>query len=436
MSHATETSPALSSSSGALARLPFYYGWVNVVLGALAMVATLPGRTHGLGLVSDGLMKDLRLDETSFAQINLWATLLGGLFCLPIGWIIDRWGTRYTTVIVLAALAAVVHGMSVTTDATTLFVLVTLTRGFGQSALSVLSIAMVGKWFKRRVSMAMGVYSVLMGLLFIVAFRWVGGEVKADGWRAAWDGIALVLVVGFIPLVLLFVRSTPESSGVEPDEDHAPTGELQVVSFTAAEAAATPAFWVFALGSSLFGLASSGLSLFNVRIFAEHQFNYDHFIEAQTVSMGVGLIFQLLTGWLAWRWSIRRLMALALFLYAGAMSCWPQVTTTLGLNLYAGVMGAAGAAITVIFFAVWGQVFGRAHLGRIQGVAQMMTVLSSALGPLAFAWSKEYGGDGSYDLAFYAIAPLAFVLGLAAWSVPLPVKEPSPELAVEVAPAS
>jgi MFS family permease len=417
-----------------LAWLPFYYGWVNVVLGALAMVATLPGRTHGLGLVSDELMIDLGLDESGLAQINLWSTILGGLFCLPIGWIIDRFGTRYTTALVLLSLAAVVHGMSVTTSVAVLFVLVTLTRGLGQSALSVLSIAMVGKWFKRRVSLAMAVYSILVGLLFIVAFRWVGGSVKMHHWRAAWDEIAWILVIGLIPLVLLFVRSTPESSGVTPDEDQTPTGELQVTGFTTAEALATPAFWVFALGSALFLLASSGISLFNVRILREHNLTYDDYIQAQSVSMLVGLVCQLLSGWLAWRWSIRRLMAIAMFLYGASLLTWPHVMTPLQLGIYAAMTGAAGAAVTVIFFAVWAQLYGRAHLGRIQGISQMMTVLASALGPLVFAWSKDYAG--SYHMAFYAIAPLAFAFGLAAWYVPLPVKDLAPEPAVEVVPAS
>lgn len=31
---------------------PFFYGWVNLGLAALAMVGTLPGRTQGLGLVT------------------------------------------------------------------------------------------------------------------------------------------------------------------------------------------------------------------------------------------------------------------------------------------------------------------------------------------------------------------------------------------------
>ena len=41
--------------------LPFYYGWVNLAVAALAMVGTLP-RTQGLGLITEPLLADLQLD--------------------------------------------------------------------------------------------------------------------------------------------------------------------------------------------------------------------------------------------------------------------------------------------------------------------------------------------------------------------------------------
>ncbi|MCI0349795.1 MAG: hypothetical protein L0Z53_10250, partial [Acidobacteriales bacterium] len=68
-----------------ITRLPIYYGWVNLTVAALAMVGTLPGRTQGLGLITESLLKDLQVDRVLFAQINLWATLIGSLFCLSIG---------------------------------------------------------------------------------------------------------------------------------------------------------------------------------------------------------------------------------------------------------------------------------------------------------------------------------------------------------------
>src|ERR687890_1851973 len=96
--------------------LPFYYGWVNVFVAALAMVGTLPGRTQGLGLITEPLLRDLQIDRVAFARINLWATLIGALFSIGVGRLIDRFGSRIVVTAVTVALALVVFGMSATSS--------------------------------------------------------------------------------------------------------------------------------------------------------------------------------------------------------------------------------------------------------------------------------------------------------------------------------
>jgi MFS family permease len=81
-------------------------------------------------------------------------------------------------------------------------------------------------------------------------------------------------------------------------------------------------------------------------------------------------------------------------------------------------MGLAGGFVMVIFFSFWGRAFGRAHLGRIQGAAQIVTVLASAVGPLLLA--RCVAATGSYASAFYVLAAVVAVLGLLAAAVPLP----------------
>jgi len=68
---------------------------------------------------------------------------------------------------------------------------------------------------------------------------------------------------------------------------------------------------------------------------------------------------------------------------------------------------------------VWSQVFGRLELGRIQGAAQMMTVVASAVGPVLLASTLER--TGSYDSMFWVLAGLTAGLGLACWRVRMPV---------------
>ena len=113
-----------------------------------------------------------------------------------------------------------------------------------------------------------------------------------------------------------------------------------------------------------------------------------------------------------------RLLAVAMLVLTGAMFAYPQVQTLWQVYLYAFGLAAAGGMITVLFFAVWGQAYGPAHLGKIQGAAQMLTVFASALGPLLLALCKEQ--TGNYILFFYVAGGATALLTLAAWWTRLP----------------
>ena len=167
-----------------VSRIPFYYGWVNMVFAAMAMVATLPARSVGIGLITEPLLQDLNLQRLSFAQMNFWATLVGASFSLLCGPAIDRFGVRTVVSLVLFALSWIVLAFSSVASATVLLVLLILMRGFGQSALSVVSLTMIGKWFVRRLSKAMGVFSVLVSLGFVVAIVLSENAVLEHGWRS------------------------------------------------------------------------------------------------------------------------------------------------------------------------------------------------------------------------------------------------------------
>lgn len=381
-----------------------------MVLAALLMVATLPGRTQGLGLITEPMLRDLQLDRIVYANINLWATLLGAVLCLPAGWVIDRLGLRWTSSLVTVLLGGVVWAMSGHTGGVMLlFLWVLLTRAFGQSALSVMSITAVGKGSGSRAGLAMGVYAVLLSVLFAIAFVYIGSVVTSAGWRVAWWQIAVTLIFVVAPVVAVFLRG-PEAaaaSSVSIAEGH--TLEL---------AMRTRAFWIFGIATALFGLVSSGLGLFNEAVLAERGFSAQTFHTFLAVTTIFALAGQMLCGWLTLKWSMPWLMGIAMWLYAVGLLVLPMLQNMWQLWVLAAVMGVAAGFITVIFFAVWGHAFGKAHLGRIQGVAQMLTVFASAIGPLLFA--KCHRMVGSYAPLLYGLAPVVFVIGVLAWRTKLP----------------
>ena len=392
------------------------YGWVMVFVGALAMVATLPGRTHGLGMITERLISDPSLDLTrvGYAQINLWATLLGSLFCLGIGAFIDRLGLRGAALASMIPLGLVVIGMTQTTSIALLFVAITCTRGFGQSALSVVSITMVGKWFDRNVSLPMAIFSIAMAIGFIVIFM-VAREYSDINWRTMWAFIGCcVLLAGIVAAVV--ARNPRQSNSTVNQSETKSTNSTN--DFSAKEAIRTPMFWTVAFGISLYGLISSGVTLFNQSILEDRGFSKDVYYQAMALGTGVGVLANLATGWLGMRIPVNKLVSVALALLAIAMLMLTRLSSHLHVNVYVVINAIGGGVLTVMFFAAWPSLFGRSHLGKIQGLAQMATVLASAAGPVLFAHSKA--SFGSYNPTIYGLMIVSIIAAIASWFVPHP----------------
>jgi MFS family permease len=401
--------PAPRERSPIAIRARPYYGWYVLFVAAAAMVGTLPGRTQGLGLITESLLADFQLDRVTYAQLNLWATIIGSAGALGVGRLIDRAGSRMALTLVASLLGLVCAGMSMTFSFAVLAVTVTLTRALGQSALSVVSLAMVGHWFARRLNTAMAVYSIVLSIGFMAAFPAVGAIVQRAGWRSAWLSIGLALLLALAPIGWLVVRRGPNDAVEQiPGTD----------GYEWTAAIRTPAFWVFAIGAALYGLVASGIGLFNESILAERGFGPNVYYNTLAVTALTALAGNFAGGWLADRLALGRLMALALAVLAAGLIVLPHLTSLGHAIAWASLMGLGGGLVMVLFFSVWPRVFGRRHLGRIQGIAQALTVLASAVGPILLAWCVD--ATGSYTAMFRVLAAVVAIAALASALTPMP----------------
>jgi cyanate permease len=250
----------------------------------------------------------------------------------------------------------------------------------------------------------------LLSVFFAMAFVVVGGAVTGQtwsvGWRAAWQALALVLIVAVAPLAALGLR---DSKGTPS----APAAATDTSGLSLAEALRTPAFWTFGGAIALFALVAAGFGLFNEAVLAERGFDARTYHAFLAVTTLFALIGQFVCGWACQRVPMTRLLAVAMFLYAAGLGTLPLLSTLSQLWIFAAIFGVAAGMITVVFLAVWSHLYGRAHLGRIQGAAQMLSVFASAIGPLLFA--KCHERFASYTPILYSLAPLVLVFGFAAW---------------------
>jgi MFS family permease len=122
------------------------------------------------------------------------------------------------------------------------------------------------------------------------------------------------------------------------------------------------------------------------------------------------LIGQIICGIGMRRLPIRFWLGGALIVQAVALALFRVISTSTGMWTVAALMGLSGGIITVAFFAIWGDSFGKRHLGRIQGVAQTCSVLASALGPLLLERGVRF--LHGYANTLIVAAPVCVLLGL------------------------
>jgi MFS family permease len=383
---------------------------LQIVVAALAMIMTIPGRTQGLGLITESILNDevLRLDRTQFAWLNLLATLTGALAAIPAGWLMDRLGTRPVLLGLLVMLGAGTYFFASVSSTISFFIGLFLMRSLGQSALSAASLTHMGKWFPQRVSLAMAAFGIVSTIGFMGLFSGLDPLIKAAGWRETWSYLGVAC--WGLALLFVWICDRPPSSDSTPVTPALNTATKQ---YTWLEALATPTFWLFALTSALFNWVSSGIGLFNEDVLAESGFSRELYIGAISTATIVTLFSNALGGWLSTRWSLAKLMAVGMLMLAGCLGSLPFLQNAWQVYANAMMLGVSAGLVIVAFFACWGSEFGTLHLGKIQGSAQALTVLASALGPVSLAMSKEH--FGSYRPLFLVLAALSLVCALLCW---------------------
>ena len=387
--------------------------WSIVVIAGLSMVATLPGRTFGLGLITEPLLADLNLGRVEFARHNLIATLFGSVFALLAGRLLDRWGIRPVLSTNLVLLGGLVLLMSVYSTAVSILIFLILTRGVGQSALSTTSVTSVGKWFQgEELARAMAVFSLLVAIGFAAAIVGSQSRIEIAGWRSAWQEIGFAIILLGVVSVLV-ARNSPLV--LREKRENASGGAR---SLKLCEALCSPCFWIFALGMALYGGVLAAVSLFNQSILKELGFGADIFRLAMAALMIGGLLGNVAAALAAQRFSLTRVMALSLLVLALVLVSYSMLLNKWQVIIHAGLYGFCGGIFSVLFFTGFGQAFGHLHLGKIQGSAQLLAVIASAVGPWWLAGRQE--AIGSWFPALSILAPAFAVLALLAWFTRLP----------------
>jgi hypothetical protein len=240
------------------------------------MIGTLPGRTQGLGLITEPLLRDSRSTASRSPQINLVATLVGALFCIGIGKLIDRsWQPQRLDGDRIGPWHHCL-GMSQARRVLAMLIAVTLTR-------RVWSERALGREPRDDRQMVPSTSHDGDGDLCARDEHGIHGGIPSWSARScnrrdggvAWAAIGLCLGVGWHRSRGMFEnRSHARNQSVSKWDGGGVSQEEQQASGVPGDAwrsaGRSPALsWVFALASAVYGLVASGIGLLNESILVE-----------------------------------------------------------------------------------------------------------------------------------------------------------------------
>ena len=75
---------------------------------------------------------------------------------------------------------------------------------------------LINQWFKKHNGLALGIMMAAVGLFGAIIQPAVGNLISTQGWRNAYLILGLVAIVIIIPVVLLFIRMSPQQKGLLP----------------------------------------------------------------------------------------------------------------------------------------------------------------------------------------------------------------------------
>ena len=422
----TSERPAIGSGARPFdpRRLPFYYGWVILVVGTIGFAASVPGQTIGVSVFTDELTDATTLSRLELSIAYLIGTGSSGVLLPRAGRLLDRYGARAIAFAAVLGLAATLVGLSLVGPMGTVVGMATMSVGFGflrltgQGLLTLASRTMISQWFEARRGLVSSISAAVQSFAFAAApafFLWL---IALDDFRTAWRVMAVALVVGMGSIIVVFFRSTPESCGIAIDGGMAePTARPGVVGtdddVTRAAAVRDPRFWAVTLPVVALASTSTALTFHILDFGAELGLAEDEVVRIFVPMAIISVPVTILAGWAIDRVSPVLLGAVMSGVQVLMYLVVTELDTAVGFVATILSWGMANALFASVTIAAIPRLFGRRFLGEISGLQMSLMVIGSALGPALFAAVEAWAGSYRAALWISLIIPAAGLVAAA-----------------------
>lgn len=333
------------------------------------------------------ITEDLGISRALLSSASIVASLVGTAGPPSVGYLIDRFGARHILLpgILLFALGLSGHAF-LTASPVIIYLLFILGNLFSSAASPVPFGIVIARWFDQMRGLALGIAMAGIGIGTAVIPQLTAYLVNNYGWRLAYVGLAVTIVIfSWIP-VALFVHEPPIFEQSRKRHDSA---VAHLPGVTAREAFTSWRWWAMTMAFFLGAVAINGTLTHVVALLADRGIPLQ--VAASSLgTAGIALIFgRMISGWCLDRFygpyvalaSFIIPIAGILMLASGAGGAMPMIGTALcGLGI--------GAEVDLMAFFI-SRYMGIKAYGRIYGTSFAVFVIGNGIGSVIAGFSLD-----------------------------------------------
>jgi MFS family permease len=420
-------------------RRHIFFGWWTVAFSGIISGLGHGFNVFGISVLFLPISTELGLNRAATSWAPGVGRLQGGITSPLVGWLSDKFGTRWIVIfgITVAGLGMIM--MNYITEVWQYYVAWGALIGLGLNiGLTVAVDKTINDWFMRRRGLAQGIKFASISILGIIVVQVITLLIEATDWRFVCLLFGIIMLAS-TPFAYALIRPRrPEYYGLLPDG--ADTGEpregeeadmvsrsawyassYEEIEYTFKQAVKTGTFWLLLATFSVHNIVAGG---FNLHI---HPFLTDAGLSETAASgvMGMMIFFTLPSRFFGGLFAdrvpknrIQYLLTIAFLFQVVGLGIYLLFQNIPAAYVLLACHGLSTGAVTPLVIVILGRYFGRKAFGSILGTTVAVLAPLGMLAPVFYGW--VFDTTGNYNNAFITALVLAVMAMLISCLVRIP----------------
>ncbi len=212
----TQAAAEAQPAGGKEKKKGFFYGWWIVIGGFMIMATCYTAFVNCISLFQAQIVGDLGMTIGEYNTGTSLASIISIVGTLIIGMLLDKINARAIAVGITVLATAMLFGYSAVSAPWQVYVLAACSGTIITAGARLFVSVIITNWFNLKRGFAVSV--ALCGSAFggAILSPVIGSIIQTSGWRFAFVVLAIICLVGSLPIAVIFFRSHPSDKGLQP----------------------------------------------------------------------------------------------------------------------------------------------------------------------------------------------------------------------------